>query len=159
MPAKAPPLTQSAAERLQQLGERLRLHRRALKISAADTAEAAGVSRVTLHRIERGEPSVTIGAWMTAAGALGLDLAVIDPTAQVDVKAPHDELPDMIRLADFPQLQRLAWHLKAPSVTPEQALALYERNWRHVDHERLDERERRLVDLLARRLRGGRLLV
>jgi len=35
--------------------------RKALRVSATVAAEAAGMSRVTLHRIEKGEPSVTMG--------------------------------------------------------------------------------------------------
>jgi transcriptional regulator with XRE-family HTH domain len=67
------------AARLAELGERIREHRKRLKVSAVATAEAAGMSRVTLHRIERGEASVTIGAYMNAVAALGLDLRVVDP--------------------------------------------------------------------------------
>lgn len=34
------------------------------------SAEAAGISRVTLHRIEKGTPSVTVGALMNVLDAL-----------------------------------------------------------------------------------------
>jgi hypothetical protein len=44
-------------------------------------------------------------------------------------------------------------------LTPQAALDLYERNWRHVDHQALGERERTLVQQLTRALGGGRLLV
>jgi hypothetical protein len=44
-------------------------------------------------------------------------------------------------------------------VTPTEALALYERNWRHVDLSAMEPRERTLVDALATGLAGGRLLV
>jgi transcriptional regulator with XRE-family HTH domain len=81
MPATAPVLPAQAAEQLARLGERLRLHRKQQGISAIATAEAAGMSRVTLHRIERGEPSVTVGAWFAAASALGLQLDLQDSQA------------------------------------------------------------------------------
>jgi len=45
------------------------------------------------------------------------------------------------------------------TVTPEDALGLYERNWRHVDTAALDPAERALVNALAQHLGGGRLLV
>ena len=62
MPAAAPPLPDHLGPRLQALGERIRAQRKQHRLSAATAAEAAGMSRVTLHRIERGEPSVTMGA-------------------------------------------------------------------------------------------------
>ena len=54
---------------LQALGEQIRGQRTALRLSATVTAEAAGVSRVTLHRIEKGEPSVALGAWGSVMAA------------------------------------------------------------------------------------------
>lgn len=51
---------------LREIGRHIRAHRRALRISAIATAEAAGISRVTLHRIEKGEPSVNAGAYASA---------------------------------------------------------------------------------------------
>jgi len=81
MPAAAPLLSTQAAEQLVRLGEQLRLHRKQQGFSAIATAEVAGMSRVTLHRIERGEPSVTVGAWIAAAEALGLRLDLHDPQA------------------------------------------------------------------------------
>ena len=78
MPAKAPPMGDLLATRLRALGERIRAQREQQKVSATTTAEAAGMSRVTLHRIERGEPSVTMGAYLSAMAAVGLDLALAD---------------------------------------------------------------------------------
>lgn len=123
------------------------------------------MSRVTLHRIERGEASVTMGAYVNAMAALGLEMAVVIP-GEADapvaaVKAPADPGPPRrIKLADYPQLRRLAWHAPgAGHLTPQEALNLYERNWRHIDAGSLTEQERRLVDTLARTLGKGKLLV
>ena len=44
-------------------------------------------------------------------------------------------------------------------LTPEQALGLYERNWRHVDVDALEPKERALVAALTSQLGEGRLLV
>ncbi len=63
----APPLSSQATESLAELGSTLRALRKGLKVNATAAAEAAGVSRVTLHRIEKGEPSVTGGAYAAAA--------------------------------------------------------------------------------------------
>jgi transcriptional regulator with XRE-family HTH domain len=158
MPAKTPPVNDRSLALLKRLGARLRAHRKRHGITATTTAEAAGMSRVTLQRIERGEPSVTIGAYLNALAALGLEIDVVDTTARLDAREVP-ALPASIRLADYPQLERLAWQTQADEVTPEEALELYERNWRHADLARMAPRERALVDALARRLRGGRLLV
>jgi hypothetical protein len=65
-----------------------------------------------------------------------------------------------IRLDEYPQLRRLAWQLDgATELTPEQALNLYERNWRHVERAAMGPDERALVQALVARLGGGRPLV
>lgn len=163
MPALAPAVGNAPAAKLQVIGQRIRAHREALGVSATAAAEASGMSRVTLHRIERGEPSVAMAAYMNAVAALGLELDVVNPQDPRAYKVGQREtssLPPAVRLADHPQLQRLAWQLHGVShVTPQEALALYERNWRHVDLSTMDPRERQLVDTLAMELAGGRLLV
>ncbi|MFZ5542559.1 MAG: helix-turn-helix domain-containing protein [Pseudomonadota bacterium] len=157
MPASSPPLLESAAQALAALGRQIRLYRKRLRITAVAAAEAAGLSRVTLQRIERGEPSVTIGAYLAVIGALGLELSLHDPAEALAAAVP---LPDKIRVADYPQLKQLAWQLGATEdLTPQEALALYERNWRHVDRAAMPTHERELVARLAAALGGGRLFV
>ena len=147
MPSPSPATTPATGQRLAALGHRIHARRKALKVSATTAAEAAGLSRMTLHRIERGEPSVTMGAYMNALGALGLDVDVVTST-EPPALAP---LPGGIRIADYPQLRRLAWQLApATELTPEEAWGTYERNWRHVDTSSLDARERQLLENLAR---------
>jgi transcriptional regulator with XRE-family HTH domain len=158
MPAALPPLPEPVAKTLAALGARLRQRRKALKVNAVAAAEAAGMSRVTWHRIERGEPSVTMGAYLSAVSALGLELTLRDPAGPAPSAAPP--LPQSIRLADYPELRRVAWQMSDDTtLTPQAALDLYERNWRHVDPQALGERERALVQQLTRQLGGGRLLV
>jgi hypothetical protein len=61
--------------------------------------------------------------------------------------------------ADYAELARLVWN-RDPSrpIAGEEALALYERNWRHVDTAALSEQERDLIRRLADRFGGGHLL-
>ncbi|MBI3350201.1 MAG: helix-turn-helix domain-containing protein [Burkholderiales bacterium] len=56
MPAKAPPVSPAVATQLETLCQRVRTQRKQQKLTATDSAKAAGMSRVTLHRIARGEP-------------------------------------------------------------------------------------------------------
>ena len=156
MPAAAPAIAPAQRELLARLGEQVRAARERQKVSAVAAAEAAGVSRVTLHRIERGEPSVAMGAWIAVASTLGVTLTVLEPVAP---KEPTP-LPERIRLDDYPQLRGLAWQLPGvQDLSPQEALDLYERNWRHVDRASLLPAERSLIDALSRALGGGRLLV
>ncbi|HEY0858768.1 MAG TPA: helix-turn-helix domain-containing protein [Albitalea sp.] len=160
MPATAPPIGKAPAAALAALGERIRDQRKRLGVNATAAAEAAGMSRVTLHRIERGEPSVTMGAYLSAMAALGLELELSDPAQRRQRATAAHMLPQRITLADYPQLQRLAWQLHGVTeLSPREALDLYERNWRHVDQRALSAHERLLVKMLAAELGGGRLLV
>ena len=159
MPSQAPATAEAAQAQLGPIGMRIRSQRKFLGVSATVAAQAAGLSRVTLHRIERGEPSVTIGAYLNAIVALGLELSLFDPHPHAK---PQREamLPTAIVLADHAQLRQLAWQLPGVTVlTPPEALQLYERNWRHVDTAAMDEAERELVATLVRDVGGGRLLV
>jgi transcriptional regulator with XRE-family HTH domain len=155
MPAKAPPVGEILAARLKALGERIRAHRKSQRVSATVAAEAAGMSRVTLHRIERGEPSVTMGAYLSAIDAVGLQLELGDPQAR-PATADIASLPERVRLAEFPQLKGPAWQLHdVEELSPADALNLYERNWRHIDRASMEPAERALLKALVDQLGGG----
>lgn len=64
---------------LLQLGERLRRVRRSQGLSAAVLAERVGISRTTLHAVESGEPTPTMGTYLRVLAALGVaaDLALV----------------------------------------------------------------------------------
>lgn len=64
-----------------------------------------------------------------------------------------------IQAHKFPQLHALCWNRPKDTILdgPE-ALAIYERNWRFVDHDALEPEEARLIDILAARYGGGMLL-
>jgi len=156
MPATAPPIAPPDQKRLALLGERIRTARKRQRVTAVAAAQAAGISRVTLHRIERGEPTVAVGAWVAIATALGLTFDLLDAKAAAEAT----KLPSRIRLRDFSQLKKLAWQLHdVEEISPQEALDLYERNWRHLDRSALSGKEAALIDALSRELSGGRLLV
>jgi hypothetical protein len=65
-----------------------------------------------------------------------------------------------VDVSQFPQLRRLAWNLAdGVDLTPQEALSLYERNWRHVDHEALTPQESAFIDHLVSTVGKGTLLV
>jgi len=120
----------------QALGAQLRAQRKALKVNATVTAEAAGISRVTLHRIEKGEPSVAMGAWANVAAALGmrLSLELLQQQAPQNNNPSKGWWPVRIALADYPQLKASAWQVQGTDyLTPSEAHDIYERNARHLD--------------------------
>ncbi len=55
------------------LGEQIRLARLRRKLSTEQVAERAGISRSTLWLIEKGTPSVTMGAYFQVLFVLGLE--------------------------------------------------------------------------------------
>ena len=55
---------------LEQMGDQIRLARLRRDISVELAAERAGISRTTLWQIEKGSPSVAIGAYASALHAL-----------------------------------------------------------------------------------------
>ena len=149
MPSASPPLNPRATMALTELGEQLRQQRRGLKVNATAASEAACVSRVTLHRIEKGNPSVTVGAFMALALALGLRLQLTAVNQAPQVLDRKGWIPARIRLAQYPKLKELAWQVHgAQELSPREALGIYERNWRHVDLASLSQDEKDLVDAL-----------
>lgn len=56
---------------LQQLGERLKSHRKVQGFSAAEMAKRARVSRTTLRAVEAGDPRTSIGTYLRVMSALG----------------------------------------------------------------------------------------
>lgn len=161
MPARNPRITPRTAQVLAKMGGELRQRRRALGVSLVTTAEAAGMSRVTLHRIEAGSPAVTIGAYFNAAAALGLNLTLSEQQQSPDETAPAQMAAETtVRVGNFPQLRAIAWQLRPDTeLTGPQALELYERNWRHVDQSAMSDAERTLVRQLADDHSAGVLLV
>ena len=125
-----------------------------MRLSATVTAEAAGVSRVTLHRIEKGEPSVSMAAWCNALAALGLSLQARSAAEmQADSQARQPDrggwIPARIALADYPQLRALAWQVHGTdALTPTEALGIYERNARHLDLQAMSPDEQALLHAL-----------
>ena len=132
------------------LGAQITARRKVLKVRAQICAEVAGISRVTLHRIEKGEPAVSIGAYLQVCEALGLQLTLSPlPEQDGDDNLRDQEMP-YIRIKDYPQLKALAWQLKDDEyITEAEAMAIYERNKRFLDLNQIQASERKLMERLA----------
>ena len=67
------PTFPSLQRQLASFGDRLRLARLRRKLAAGLFAERLGVSRETVRRLEKGDPSIAIGTYLKALRVLGLD--------------------------------------------------------------------------------------
>ena len=57
---------------LQGLGENIKLARKRRKLTTIQVSERAGIDRTTLYLIEKGVPSVSMGAYFNVLRVLGL---------------------------------------------------------------------------------------
>ena len=73
MPTKSLPLFPGIARELKALGPRIRDARLRRRLSAATVSVRAGISRPTLHKIEHGDPAVTLGNYAQVLRVLGLE--------------------------------------------------------------------------------------
>lgn len=152
------------------LGARLRLARRRRRMTAHEVAGQAGITRVTLRRAEAGEPAVTMATYVKVLAALGLaqDLALVARDDTFGRRLQDERLqrpaaakpPAAIRLADYPLLREIAWSTDPEAqLSPSEAFAIYERNWRHLDRDAMGAKERRLLERLTATVGKGVLLV
>ncbi|HCX88140.1 MAG TPA: hypothetical protein DG761_08945 [Gammaproteobacteria bacterium] len=68
----------------------------------------------------------------------------------------HGFLEDfLVDIQRWPALRELAWNRVDRWIPAEEALSLYERNWRFVEPEHLSIEEKALIDRLTERHGGG----
>lgn len=157
-------ISNDAISQLADIGQLIRQHRRSFKITANAAAQTAGISRVTLHRIEKGEPTVSMGAYLNVVSALDLNLHL---SAKGDKGDKDDKgyevngddvgkLPVRLSFSDYPQLKELAWHVQGvDELSLVEAHSIYERNKRFLDVENLSDSEQELIELLGVAFEGA----
>ncbi|MFN9470915.1 helix-turn-helix transcriptional regulator [Acidovorax sp.] len=89
------PLFPAVAKQLHELGLRIRMARERRKISQERFAERMEVSRETLRRLEKGDPTIAMGSFMRALRVLGLE-------GDVDRLAADDELGRKLQDLELP---------------------------------------------------------
>ena len=57
---------------LEQLGENIKLARKRRKLTTLQVSERAGIHRATLNKIEKGDSTVSLGAYFNVFRTLGL---------------------------------------------------------------------------------------
>lgn len=110
---KGSPVYPQVARTISKLGRDISLARRTRRIAAADFARQVGISRATLHRLEAGDPGISLNTLTMALFVLGkLDrIADLAEPARDDValmlarrKAPRrvQRNAPPVRVADVP---------------------------------------------------------
>ena len=158
MKKKIEKISDDAVSQLADIGQLIMQHRKSFKITANAAAETAGISRVTLHRIEKGESTVSMGAYLNVMSALDLNLHL---SAKTDIGNTANagsvgKLPVRLSLAEYPQLKELAWHVQGvDELSLVEAHSIYERNKRFLDTENLSDTEQALIELLGVAFEGA----
>ena len=75
-----------------QIGLLIRQHRKSFKITANAAADTAGILRVTLHGIEKREPSMSMDGYLNVIRALGLHLHQRKNKSNVESEINRDKL-------------------------------------------------------------------
>ena len=136
-------------EFLANLGQRILLQRKKLKVAAESVALAAAISRITLHRIEKGEPGVSMGAYMSVIIALGLNLSIQEGAPKLNDVEEDNHLSE-IAIKDYPQLKLISWQLKDDAVLNAlEAKNMYERNQKYILFNEMTSHEKKLIKQLG----------
>ena len=96
MPSKKQAIFPSEKKILANFGERLRLARLRREISAETLASRASISRMTLHRAEKGSPAVSMGTYLRILAALHL-------TDDINLLAKDDQLGRKLQDLNLPK--------------------------------------------------------
>ena len=96
MPSKKQAIFPSEKKILANFGERLRLARLRREISAETLASRASISRMTLHRAEKGSPAVSMGTYLRILAALHL-------TDDINLLAKDDRLGRKLQDLNLPR--------------------------------------------------------
>ena len=78
MKTRNPKLLPKAQKVVSELGENIKLARLRRKYSSQQVSERANISRPTLLSIEKGNPNVSIGAYIKVLTVLGLEKDIIE---------------------------------------------------------------------------------
>lgn len=65
-------LPREVLQQLEALGQRVRIARVRRRLGTEDLAQACGIGRRTLYRIEKGDPGISLGTFMGVLWKLGL---------------------------------------------------------------------------------------
>lgn len=98
-----------ARKALAKVGHDIRDARRRRRIPSAVAAERASISRMTLHKVEKGDPGVAMGIYATVLFVLGLSerlAELADPAEdRTGLQLEAEHLPQRIRLGKIRKIK------------------------------------------------------
>lgn len=94
-------LPREVLKHLKELGQRVRIARVRRRMSTEDLAQACGIGRRTLYRIESGEPGIALGTFLSVLWKL----ALLDTTSGV-ANPDADDHGKILEAASRPQRVR-----------------------------------------------------
>ncbi|NLG13146.1 MAG: helix-turn-helix domain-containing protein [Lentisphaerae bacterium] len=97
MAKKTPVLFPKTEAILREFGENIRLARLRRNVTAKLTAERAGISVVTLAKIEKGSPAVSLGNYMQVLVTLGLEKDILQVAADDELGRKLQDLGLKVR--------------------------------------------------------------
>jgi hypothetical protein len=99
----APPLPLPVKRALAKLGQDIRSARLRRRITTTTMAERAFITRMTLRKVERGDPGVSLGIYATVMFVLGLTQHLADladaRSDEVGLQLEEEHLPKRVRHA------------------------------------------------------------
>lgn len=99
----APPMPLPVKRALAKLGQDIRSARLRRRITTTTMAERAFITRMTLRKVERGDPGVSLGIYATVMFVLGLTPRLADladaRSDEVGLQLEEEHLPQRIRHA------------------------------------------------------------
>lgn len=129
-------------------------------LSISEVAAAMNVDPAQVSRFESGSTNPTMTTIRRYANAVGATFRIetrrwVDPGEK-----PPPHAGPTVPVSRYPQLRIICWQLGPDAtLTEQEALSRYEREWRHVDTAALTSAERAFIDHLAQTYAGGKLLV
>jgi len=111
MPRVSPSLFPPLLRQLEGLGDRLRLARLRRRYSAQSVAGRAGTTRMTLYRVEKGDPGVSLGVYASV-------LRVLNLQADLEGLARDDELGRRLQDLKLPERKTAPRRPNAPESQP-----------------------------------------
>lgn len=123
------------------------------RISTLTRAEQLRAAKRAQRLRERAGGLAAVELRLPAGQARRLRVAAATPRFDSALDRLLDEM--VIDLEAWPALKELAWNRADRFIPAEDALALYERNWRFVDPAVLGDPERDLIERLKERYGAG----
>jgi len=123
------------------------------RTSRLDRAEQLRRAKRAQRERERAAGLVGIQLRVPAALAKRLRTAAASPTFARQMDRLLDDV--VVDIERWPRLRDLAWNRKDRWIPADEALSLYERNWRFIEGEHLGKDEEALIERLKARYGSG----